>query len=524
MKLFGFEIRRPLQDEKQESIKSFTPPIKDDGAVVVSAGGAYGTYVDLAGSSRGEAELVSKYRDMSVQWEIDLAIDDIINEAIVVEDENPVVTLNLDAVELDESVKAILSHEFSEILRLLEFPEKSYDVFRRWYIDGRIYYHAIVDEKNPQSGILELRYVDPRKIRKMKEVKRTNIQGAPGGVMTQKVAAEYFMYSEEGFDSKAGGGVTTATTGVKIAKDSILHTTSGLVDSQGKLVLGYLHKAILPLNQLRALEAATVIYRLARAPERRIFYIDVGSLPMVKAEQYVHDMMTKYKNKPVYDQSTGELRDDRRFMTMLEDFWLPRREGGRGTEITTLPGGQNLGVMEDVLYFQKRLYKALNVPISRIDPENSPFALGRSNEITRDEVKFARFIDRLRARFSGLFKSALERQVVLKNIMTPEQWDSVAGKIYFRFARDNYFSELKEMEILREKVGTVNEMAPFLGKYYSHNWARRNILKQDEEQIQLEDQIIASEMGNPQFMSPEELMMAQEQAQAPPPGKGGKNK
>jgi hypothetical protein len=506
MKLFGFEIRRPKEDQEEQKIESFAPKENDDGAIVVAEGGVYGTYVDLDGSVKTEAELVSKYREMSLQSEIDMAIDDIINEVIVTEEDKEPISLYLDDIEdLDDNVKSIIHEEFKEIIRLFEFDTKSYQIFRRWYIDGRLYYHVIIDPTSPLRGILELRYIDPRKIRKVREVTKGKDLKSQSAAAIQKISAEYFMYSDQGFEkSKNYSGMTT---GLKIAKDSIIHSTSGLTDPTGKLVYGYLQKAIKPLNQLRALEDATVIYRISRAPERRIFYIDVGNLPKLKAEQYLKEMMTRYKNKLVYDSTSGEIRDDRKFMTMLEDFWLPRREGGKGTEISTLPGGQNLGQMDDVLYFQKRLYKSLNVPFSRLESENSAFSIGRVNEITRDELKFQKFIDRLRQNFGTLFLKAMEKQLVLKGIMSPDQWISIEHKIKFRFPRDNYFAELKDMEVLSEKIARVTEMQMLIGKYYSHEWVRKHILKQTDDEIALEDELISAEKENPQFMDPMQQMI-----------------
>lgn len=491
--LFGFEIKR-----KQQEPVSFAPKTNDDGAVVVAEGGVYGTYVDLDGSIRTEAELVNKYREMGQHPEVDAAIDDIVNEVITQESETKVVELVLDDLKQPDRIKKLLINEFDEVLNLLEFNNLAYDVFRRWYVDGRLYYHAILDESDLKKGIIELRYIDPRKIRKVREQKKKKVVAT--NVPMNQTASEYYIYNDKGFAKTAGTAALPTNTigGIKIAKDSIIHCTSGLTSLNGDLVQSYLHKAIKPLNQLRSMEDSLVIYRISRAPERRIFYIDVGNLPKMKAEQYLRDIMTKFKNKLVYDASTGEVRDDRKFMTMLEDFWLPRREGGKGTEITTLPGGQNLGQMDDVIYFQRKLYKSLNVPITRLDPEVQ-FNLGRATEITRDEVKFAKFIAKLRNKFSQLFLKILERQLVLKGIITPEDWEEFKDVIKFKFAQDNYFAELKETEILRDRIAMLRDIDDFAGKYYSHQWIRRNVLRQSDEEIEEIDEQIADEMDNPQY-------------------------
>lgn len=511
--LFGFEIKR-----KQEEPVSFAPQTNDDGAVVVAEGGVYGTYIDLDGSIRTESELVNKYREMAQHPEVDMAIDDIVNEVIIQEPEVKVVELNLDDLKQNDRVKKVLNDEFEEVLRLLEFNDLSYDVFRRWYVDGRLYYHAIIDEENPDRGIIELRYIDPRKIRKVRETKRKRVAST---VTTYQTAGEYYIYNDKGFAKTAGNASIPTNTigGIKIAKDSIVHCTSGLTSVNGDLVQSYLHKAIKPLNQLRSMEDSLVIYRISRAPERRIFYIDVGNLPKPKAEQYLRDVMTRFKNKVVYDATTGEVRDDRKFMTMLEDFWLPRREGGKGTQIDTLPGGQNLGQMDDVIYFQRKLYKSLNVPISRLDPELQ-FNFGRATEITRDEVKFAKFINRLRNKFSMLFLKILERQLVLKKVITPDEWEDFRQTIKFKFAQDNFFAELKETEILRDRIAMLRDIDDFAGKYYSHKWIRKHILRQSDEDIEEMDEEIEDEMDNPQYNPPMPDGEVAQNAPPAPPGGG----
>ena len=460
--LFGFEFKRKKEEDKSNN-ESFAPLVQDDGAMVVAAGGAYGTYVDLEGSARTEAELVTKYREMSLHAELDSAIDDIVNEAIIIDTDVDVIELNLDKTDLSDNIKNVIIQEFKSILQLFEMHTHSYDIFRRWYVDGRLYYHVIIDDAKPENGIKEFRYVDPRKIRKVREVKKKPIPNS-NIVVTQK-QSEYFIYNEKGFAQNIAQATTaTGTSGVKISADAILHVTSGITDKNNQLVLGALHKAIKPLNQLRTLEDATLIYRISRAPERRIFYIDVGNLPKMKAEQYLRDIMARFKNRVVYDSASGEVRDDRKFMTMLEDFWLPRREGGKGTEIQTLPPGQNLGQLEDVKYFQRNLYKALNIPINRIEPEQT-YNLGRATEITRDEVKFSKMITRLQTRFSQLFLQALEKQLILKKIVTPEDWNMLSDNIRFVFAKDNHYSELKDLEVLNDRLNALNLVDPYVGKY-----------------------------------------------------------
>jgi hypothetical protein len=497
--LFGFEFKRVTPEEQPVS---FAPPSNEDGAVVVAAGGSYGTYVDLEGTARTEAELVTRYRDMSITADIDRAVEEIVNEAIVHETDEKIVELNLDGLQMADNIKAVIIQEFNAIKNLLNFEDKSYDIFKRWYIDGRLYYHAIIDDKNPRLGIKELRNIDPRKIRKVREQRKKKDVKTDSAV--SQTVREYYIYNEKGYNAQGlggGAGQYGPATGVKIAKDSIVHCTSGLMDTNGTMVISYLHKAIKPLNQLRVLEDATVIYRISRAPERRIFYIDVGNLPKMKAEQYLRDMMVRHKNRLVYDATTGEVRDDRKFMTMLEDYWLPRREGGKGTEITTLPGGENLGKMEDVEYFQKKLYQSLNVPATRLQTEQT-YSIGRATEITRDEVKFSKFISRMRAKFSTLFLKCLEKQLVLKGIVTVEDWKSISQYIKFDYAKDNYYEELKETDVLNSRLQVAAQLAPYIGKYYSHGWIRSNIFKQSDEDREQMDTEIKEELGNQIYYPP----------------------
>lgn len=485
MNLFGFEIKK--RQDLPDPV-SFAPKQNDDGAMVVQAGGVYGTYIDLDGSIRTETELVTKYREMAQHPELEQAIDDIVNEAIVGDSQDAPVEINLDDLEQPERIKEIVREEFINLLELLEFNDYSYDVFKKWYVDGRLYYHTIIDEKNPREGIKELRYIDPRHIRKIRETKRKKTQT---GVPVVQDGNEYYIYNNKGF-VRSPGATSMTSQGVRIAKDSIVSVMSGMNNPNGDTVLSYLHKAVKPLNQLRSLEDSLVIYRISRAPERRIFYIDVGNLPKMKAEQYLRDVMQRFKNKVVYNSDTGEIRDDRKFMTMLEDFWLPRREGGKGTEISTLPGGENLGQIEDVVYFQRKLYKSLNVPISRLEPE-TVYNLGRSTEITRDEIKFAKFIDRLRMKFSQLFTKLLKTQLILKGVTTLEEWPEFARAIRYDYAVDNHFAELKEMEILRERVQMLRDIDDYVGKYYSNEWVRRNVLFQTDDEIEEIDQQIQDE-------------------------------
>ena len=473
LKLFGFEIRRSKSQEAEDkNLKSIVPKVDEDGAGYVTASGShFGQYIDIDGDkSKDNSTLIQKYRGVAMHPEVDAAIEDITNEAVSGGDEIAV-KLDLDNVELSKSIKNKIQEEFDDILYMLKFGDLGHDIFRSWYVDGRKVYHLVVDEKNPKKGVLDIRPIDSAKIRKVKEIirKRDPITGAS----IVEGQNEYFIYQEKPGEQNSG---------IKLTKDSVVYVTSGLLDASQKHVVSYLHKALKPINQLRMMEDSLVIYRLARAPERRIFYIDVGNLPKGKAEEYMKGIMTRYRNKLVYDAGTGEIKDDRKHMSMLEDFWLPRREGGRGTEISTLPGGENLGQIDDIVYFQKRLYRSLNVPINRLEQE-SQFSLGRSTEISRDELKFQKFIDRLRLRFSMLFREMLKRQLVLKSIITEEDWEDISNKINFEFTRDNHFTELKEAELLREKLQSLDQVQQYVGEYFSKEWVMKNILRFDDDQI-----------------------------------------
>jgi len=485
LNLFGFQISRQKAEVQQQSEKTFAVPANEDGALTISAAAYYGTYVDLDGTAKNEVELISRYREMAMQPEIESAIDDIVNEAIVQNDSGQSIRVIMDDLKQPEKIKKAIEEEFKIVLRLLNYQNMATDIFRRFYIDGRLFYHIIIDEKTPTEGIKGLRYIDPRKIRKVREVKKEKDATTATDVVS--TVNEYYIYNDK---VVSGTSSSYGPVGVRIAKDSIININSGLMDSRRAVVLSYLHKAIKPLNQLRMIEDATVIYRISRAPERRIFYIDVGNLPKLKAEQYLRDIMVKYKNKLVYDAQTGEVRDDRKFLSMMEDFWLPRREGGKGTEITTLPGGQNLGELEDVKYFEKKLYKALNVPISRLDPNQTGFSLGRVGEITRDEVKFSKFVDRQRQKFAEVFDQALRVQCVLKGICTADEFDEFKENIYYDFLKDNNFAELKEAELVRERLSLLGSVDPYVGRYYSMEWIQRNVLRMTDEDIKLmRDQI-----------------------------------
>jgi hypothetical protein len=475
---FGFEIKRKGNVEPIRP--SFVPDTEEDGSGVIQAGGHFGAYLDLDGDkAKNEVDLIFKYRDIAAQPETDAAIEDIVNESIVGDNDEAPVNLILDKLEISDKIKESVKNEFETVLQLLNFNSYAHDIFRKWYVDGRLPYHIIIDEKSPKNGIKELRYIDPTMLRKVKEIEEEKDPKTGAMIITKQ--QEYFLFQD--------GKMNASNQGIKIHPDAIVYATSGMLDPTRKRILSYLHKAIKPVNQLRMMEDSLVIYRISRAPERRIFYIDVGNLPKGKAEEYLKGIMSQYRNKLVYDASTGDLKDDRKHMSMLEDFFLPRREGGRGTEITTLPGGENLGQIDDIIYFQRRLYKSLNVPISRLEQEQQ-FTLGRSNEISRDEIKFKKFIDRLRKRFSDVFNQLLKTQLMLKGIITAQDWDEWKSYIAYDFIEDNYYAELKESEMMRERfdmLGTVDEYA---GKYVSIEWIAKNVLKMDDDSIKdMEDQI-----------------------------------
>jgi hypothetical protein len=491
IKLFGFTFggRDVVKVEKPEQA-SFTLPSAaqlDDGAVTVTQNAYYGTYVDLEGSVRNEIELITRYREMSNHPECQMAIDEIVNEAITHDDQGKVVDIVLDNLKQPESIKKKIIEEFNNVQRMLNFNNLADDLFKRWYIDGRMFYHVVVNDKNPKEGIQELRYIDPRKIRKVREIKKD--RDPKTGAMIIVSVAEYYVYNDRGTTTQTF--TANVGQGLRIAPDSIINVNSGLMDAKNTFVISYLHKAIKPLNQLRMIEDAIVIYRISRAPERRIFYIDVGNLPRGKAEQYLRDIMIKYRNKLVYDANTGEIRDERKHMSMLEDFWLPRREGGKGTEITTLPAGQNLGELEDVKYFQKKLLQSLNVPYSRLESQEGGLAgLGRSQEVTRDELKFAKFVIRLRNKFSQVFDDALRIQLTLKGICTREEWDEFKENIYYDFRKDNNFTELREAELLQNRLQMVQLVDPFVGRYFSNHYVQNKILMMTDEEIEaMQEQI-----------------------------------
>ena len=493
--LFGFQISRIKKqtDPKQE----FTTTQADDGTQTVNAGGYFGTFLDMDATAKTEADLIRRYREISIHPECDMAIEDIVNEAIVSNEMRDPVRINLEGLPFGKDVRRKIETEFSEILRLLNFNVKGHDIFRRWYVDGRIFYQKVIDRKEPTKGITELKYIDPRKIKKIREIKKVRPSGKADLTIVNEFI-EYYLFNEKGVSQASAG------SGIKIAPDTIAMCPSGLVDqNKNNMVLSYLHKAIKPVNQLRMIEDAVVIYRIARAPERRIFKIDVGNLPKQKAEQYLRDVMARYRNKLVYDASTGEIRDDRNYMSMLEDFWLPSREGGRGTDITTLPGGQNLGEMNDVEYFQKKLYRSLNVPVSRLESQDG-FSLGRASEISRDELKFTKFVQRLRKRFTELFNDILKTQLILKNIIAQEDWYVVSQSIQYDYLQDGHFAELKDTELLRNRLDLAAIMRDYVGKYYSVEYIRKHILKQNEKDIDDMDKQIKKEIDDGIIASPDE--------------------
>ena len=495
--LFGYSLARK---KGQATGPSFVRKDSDDAAAPIAAGGYFGQYVDLgdAVNKESDSDIIGRYREMAIHPECDSAVNDIVNEAIAGDLDNHPVDIELSNLMVSDKLKRVIRDEFSNILSLLDFDRKAYDLFRRWYIDGRLFFHKMIDVQNPSAGITELRYIDPRKIKKVIEYDqpkdRLRAPVDPETAVLAPKSIEYYIYSPKGLKGYEKAGV-------KIAPDAICYVHSGVVDMQRNMVLSHLHKAIKALNQLRMIEDSLVIYRLSRAPERRIFYIDVGNLPKQKAEQYLREVMSRYRNKLVYNADTGEIRDDKKFMSMLEDFWLPRREGGRGTEITTLPGGQNLGELEDVKYFQKKLYRALNVPESRLESE-STFNLGRSAEITRDEVKFQKFISRLRKRFGDLFNDLLKTQLVLKGVISLDEWDDMKEHIQYDFIADNYFSELKEKEILNERLALLAQMDVYAGKYFSLEYLRRQVLKQTDDEIAEIDEQMQQEMADGKLIDP----------------------
>ena len=498
-KLFGFSIEdtEPLSPGAVSPV----PPNNEDGADHYMSSGFFGSYVDIEGVYRTEFDLIKRYREMSLHPEADSAIEDIVNEAIVSDSNDSPVEIELSNLNASDGIKTKIRKEFKYILDLLDFDKKAHEIYRNWYIDGRIYYHKIIDLKNPQEGIQELRYIDAMKMRYVRQQKKKKNDGSTVVRLQSNnpmdydfpEIEEYFIYNPKSSYPTGNPMQTGASQGIKIARDAITYCTSGLVDRNKGSTLSYLHKAIKSLNQLRMIEDSLVIYRLSRAPERRIFYIDVGNLPKMKAEQYLRDVMMRYRNKLVYNADTGEIRDDKKYMAMLEDFWLPRREGGRGTEITTLPGGQNLGEITDIEYFKKKLYRSLNVPPSRMDGEGG-FNLGRSSEILRDELKFTKFVGRLRKRFSGMFNDMLKTQLLLKNIITPEDWEIMSEHIQYDFLYDNHFSELKDSELLNERLNSLQAAEPYIGKYYSQDYVRRQILRQTDEEILEQDALIKKEI------------------------------
>ena len=514
-KLFGFSIEDT--EAVSPSVVSPVPPNNDDGVDAYLSSGFFGSYVDIEGVYRTESELIRRYRTMALYPEVDSAIEDIVNEAIVSDLNDSPVTIELSNLNASDGIKKKIREEFKYILELLDFDKKAHEIFRNWYIDGRLYYNKVIDQKKPHDGLQELRYIDSSKMRFIRQLKRKGKNSLNSVVQAGKDSPqayefpeidEYFLYTD---NSNVGGVITNnysggAGKGVKMTRDSVTYCTSGLVDRNKGSTLSWIHKAIKPINQLMMIEDSLVIYRLSRAPERRIFYIDVGNLPKIKAEQYLRDVMMRYRNKLVYDANTGEIRDDKKFMSMMEDFWLPRREGGRGTEITTLPGGQNLGEITDIQYFQKKLYRALNVPETRLQGE-SGFSLGRSSEILRDEIKFSKFVGRLRKRFSHMFNDILKTQLILKNIITPEDWDVMEDHIQYDYLYDNHFSELKEAELLNERITLAQTAEPYIGKYFSQDYVRRNILRQSDEEIEEQDKLIEQEIKDGVIPDPAQMQI-----------------
>jgi len=498
---FGFKITRdkPKSDPKQ----NFSTPQAEDGTQVVAAGGYFASHLDMEGNAKTEADLIRRYREISIHPECDMAIEDIVNEAIVSNENKQAVRLMTDNVPYSRDIKRRLEEEFTEILRLLQFNSRGHELFRRWYVDGRIYFQKIIDTETGKKGITELKYLDPRKIKKIREVRKRRPDGvAPSATNLVDETMEYFLYNERG----VGGA---SLQGIKIAVDTIAFCPSGLIDQNKNLILSFLHKAIKQVNQLRMIEDAAVIYRIARAPERRIFKIDVGNLPKMKAEQYLRDVMARYRNKLVYDAATGEIRDDRNYMSMLEDFWLPSREGGRGTDISTLPGGQNLGEITDIEYFRAKLYRSLNVPSSRLEASTG-FNLGRSTEITRDELKFTKFVQKLRKKFIELFNDILKTQLVLKGIIAEEEWPMIRDNIFYDFLQDGHFAELKQAEMLKDRIQLANDVRDYVGKYFSVEYVRKNILKQSDQDIEKIDSQIKKEIDDGIISSPQDQVVDSE--------------
>ncbi len=495
--LFGFNITRvkPQTDPKQQ----FSQPAAEDGTQVVAAGGFFGSYLDMEGTAKTEQDLIRRYREIALHPECDMAIEDIVNEAITSNENKQSVKVITDGLEYSSAIKVRIEEEFADVLRLLQFNTRGHDLFRRWYVDGRIFFQKVIDAENTKNGIVELKYLDPRKVKKIREVRKRRPEGmiSPTNVNIADETVEYFVYNERGIQGAA------SVQGIKVAVDTIAFCPSGMIDqNKNGLILSYLHKAIKPVNQLRMIEDAAVIYRIARAPERRIFKIDVGNLPKAKAESYLRDVMARYRNKLVYDVSTGEIRDDRNYMSMLEDFWLPSREGGRGTDITTLPGGANLGEIADIEYFRAKLYRSLNVPVSRLEASQG-FNLGRASEISRDELKFTKFVGRLRKKFTELFNDLLRTQLIIKGVISETEWPLIRDSIFYDFLQDGHFAELKNTEMMRERLNLAREVRDYVGKYFSVNYVRRNILKQTEAEIKKMDAEIKKEIDDGIISSPE---------------------
>lgn len=530
-KLFGFKIERTGDDNK--NVVSPVLPNQEDTSNYYISSGFYGQFVDIEGVYKNEADLVRRYREMSLHPECDSAIEDVVNEAIVSDLNDSPIQIELTNLPASDKLKEVIRKEFKYIKEVMDFDKKAHEIFRNWYIDGRIYYHKVVDVKNPHEGLKEVRYIDPLKIRYIRQLKNTQENTLSRQVrsvlnkndvdnFTSPEVEEYYLYDSSVGYSAVQSSVTSASKAIKLSKDSVVYVTSGLVDRNRKTVLSYLHKAIKAVNQLRMIEDSLVIYRLSRAPERRLFYIDVGNLPKIKAEQYMRDVMNRYRNKLVYNADTGEIKDDKKYMAMLEDYWLPRREGGRGTEVTTLPGGQNLGELADIEYFQKKLYKSLGVPSTRLD-SGGGFNLGRSSEILRDELKFTRFVGRLRKRFAQIFTDILKTQLILKNIVTPEDWELLSDHIQFNFLYDNHFAELKKNEILNDKLGVVAAMEPYVGKYFSAQYVRQHVLGQTDSEIIDIDKQIAKEIESGIIQNPQDMLMQQQPEMQQPGMPGGQD-